>query len=147
MLPPDPAGVFAAVAATLYAAHALADHWVQTDLQARDKSIPGRIGRLACARHVAGYHLTAAAMLAIAAATLGLALRPGWVAAGLAVSAVTHYFADRRAPLARLARLARVDGFHRLAGGGLNGAYLLDQSFHHAWLWVAALVIAAGSAR
>lgn len=35
----------------------------------------------------------------------------------------------------------------RKGGEGIGtGAYALDQSWHHLWLWVAALIIAGGAA-
>lgn len=64
------------------------------------------------------------------------------VAAGLAVSAFTHYFADRREPLRKVAEATGHAPFYRMNTGGLNGAYLMDQSWHYAWIFVAALVIA-----
>jgi hypothetical protein len=145
------ASTFAAVFAALFVAHQVADHWVQTDHQARTKGAPGWPGRLACATHVATYTLTALAALAALALALGLPLDPGKVAAGLAVSAVTHYIADRRTPLAALAALVRLTGFMALGkprpGHDDNpcmgtGAYALDQSLHYLFLFVAALVIA-----
>jgi len=83
---------------------------------------------------------------------LGLLLSPGQVAAGLAVSAVTHYIADRRTPLRKLAELIGSGGFYALGcprpGRDDNpslgtGSYALDQSFHYLFLFVAALIIAA----
>jgi hypothetical protein len=143
---------FAAVFVALFVAHQVADHWIQTDHQACTKGAPGWPGRLACAAHVATY--TATALFALAALThsLHLALSPGKVAVGLAVSALTHYFADRRTPLAALARLVRLHGFIDLGkprpGHDDNrcmgtGSYALDQSFHYLFLFIAALLIAA----
>lgn len=142
---------FAAVFAALFVAHQVADHWVQTEHQAAGKGAPGWSGRRACAMHVATYTATALlALIALVVAT-GLPLSAGRVAIGLAVSAVTHYLADRRIPLKRLAALT---GHARFYAVGVprpsrddnpslgTGAYALDQSFHYAWLFVAALIIA-----
>ena len=154
MLPETPgttAATFAAVFAALFVAHQVADHWVQTDHQARTKGAPGWPGRLACAAHVTTYTATALLALLALSAALGLALDPGRVAAGMALSAVTHYLADRRTPLAALAALVRADGFYALGkprpGRDDNpcigtGAYALDQSLHYLVLFAAALVIA-----
>jgi hypothetical protein len=61
------AALFAAVFATLYAGHMLADHVLgQTDRQALGKSAPGWRGWGWCLAHVAQYHLVLAAMLAVA---------------------------------------------------------------------------------
>ena len=145
-----PAG-FAAVFAALFVAHQIADHWVQTDQQAARKGNPGWPGRRACAAHVATYTVTAVLALAALVAATGLPLAVGRLAAGLAVSAVTHFIADRRTPLMRLAELVGVGRFYALGtprpGRDDNpslgtGAYALDQSFHYAWLFIAALIIA-----
>ena len=132
---------FAAVFAALYAAHMVADHWVQTDSQAKAKGADGWPGRIACAAHVATYTLTAVVFLALLAWRTNLDLNPTLVALGLTVSAISHYIADRRGPLRRLASLTKL-GFYQVKGGGINGAYLLDQSWHVGWLFVAALVMA-----
>lgn len=156
----DP-GVFAAVFAALYAAHQVADHWVQTHAQACGKGAPGWTGRWLCARHVATLTLTKAAALALVAVVVTLPLHPWWVAAGLAVDAVSHYWADRRTPLVALADLL---GRTVLPGKGEfvrlgqprpghddnptlgTGAYALDQSWHVGWLLVAALIACIGAA-
>ncbi|MFB6397965.1 DUF3307 domain-containing protein [Polymorphospora lycopeni] len=149
--PADPLATFAAVFAALYVAHQVADHWVQTQHQADCKGRPGWPGRLACAAHVTTYTLTAGlALLAVMAAT-GLRLDVGPVAVGLAVSSVSHYIADRRTPLRKLAELLGSARFYALGtprpGRDDNpslgtGAYALDQSFHLFFLFAAALIIA-----
>jgi hypothetical protein len=140
MGPATPGGV-AAVFMMLFAAHQVADHWVQSQHQADTKGSAGWRGRLACAAHVATYTATAlAAVLALVWRT-GLDVAPGAVAAGLTVSAVTHYIADRRTPLRRIADATGSGPFYRLNTAGINGAYLLDQSWHIGWLAVAALII------
>lgn len=137
--------VFAAVFAGLYAAHQVGDHWVQVDCQAGRKTEKSWIGRLACASHVATYTLTAVAALLAMVWALGLEVSLWPTVAGLGVSAVTHYIADRRTPLAWLARITGHKTFISVNSGGINGPYLMDQSFHIFWLFVAALIIAAGS--
>lgn len=133
---------FAPVFVALYAAHQVADHWVQTQYQADTKGGKGWSGRLACGRHVATYTATGLLFLLAMVLVAGVALHPAAVAAGLAVSAVTHYIADRRTPLARIAEATGSGEFYRLSGAGMNGAYLLDQSWHVGWLFVAALIAA-----
>ncbi|MGW4462190.1 transcriptional regulator [Micromonospora sp. NPDC004704] len=151
----DPTGklaIAAAVFVALYAAHQVADHWVQTSHQAAHKGLPGWTGRLACLGHVTTYTLTGVAFLAMLAGFTGW--RPGALPllAGLAISAVTHYIADRRTPLRRIAVLAGAADFHSLgvprAGRDDNpslgtGAYALDQSWHIGFLFLSALAIAA----
>lgn len=134
--------VFAAAFGAYLAGHQVADYWVQTDAQARGKGAPGWAGRRACAAHVTTYTLTLAGCLAVAAWRLALPVSPGWAAAGLAVSALTHYFADRRTPLARLADATGRGGFWRSGTGLASGAAHLDQSWHWAWLFAAALITA-----
>jgi hypothetical protein len=128
--------------AAMYAAHMVADHWVQTQHQADEKGKAGWHGRWNCAKHVATYTLTQAVAFLAAAWWLDLPVRPGWLVTGLLVSAVTHYFADRRTPLRKLAERIGSGKFYRLADFGLNGAYLLDQSWHVGWIFIAALVVA-----
>lgn len=152
MLPEtSPAAVFAAVFAALFVAHQVADHWIQTQHQADTKGRPGRAGRLACVAHVASYTATAAVALAALALGADVALHPGATVAGLTVSAVTHYIADRRTPLKRLAELTGSARFYALGaprpGRDDNpslgtGAFALDQSLHYLFLFVAALIIA-----
>lgn len=80
----------------LYAGHHVGDYWVQTDHQAKHKGNAGGPGALACWVHVATYTLTQAACLAL---TLLVGVRFSLLGAvvALAVSAGTHYLADRRA--------------------------------------------------
>ncbi len=92
---------FAALLATLYAAHTLADHVLgQTDTQAQAKANPGTAGWYALGRHLAGYHLVVVAMVTTTWAVLDLPLSATGAAAGLAVSVVTHALWDRRWPVA-----------------------------------------------
>ncbi|WP_354641316.1 hypothetical protein [Kitasatospora camelliae] len=147
---PGRAARFAAVYALLRASADVADHWVQTDHQARIKGQhdhndgqSSAAGRRACAAHVATYTATQAAAMLAGSRLLGLRLRPGPVAAALALSAVTHYIADRREPLRRLADATGKANFVRLADFGLNGAYCLDQAWHHAFETAAAVIASA----
>jgi hypothetical protein len=135
-------GAVAAVFAALYAAHQVADHWVQTQHQANAKGLAGWRGRIACAWHVGTYTVTALVALLALAWRTDLALSPVAVAAGLAVSAGTHYLADRRTPLRWMADRLGKDAGWLERGGGL---YALDQSWHVGWLFVAALIIGGQS--
>jgi hypothetical protein len=149
----DPA-VFTAVFAALYVGHQVGDHWVQTSCQAATKGSPGRAGRAACARHVGSLTATKVVFLIPVLLLTGVAVHPAAVLVGLGVDAVSHYWADRRTTLAALASLVGKGGFHRLGaprpGHDDNpslgtGAYALDQSWHVAWLLVAALIIGVGA--
>ncbi|MGW9172936.1 transcriptional regulator [Streptomyces decoyicus] len=149
---------FAAVFIALYVAHSVGDHWVQSSCQAADKGKPGWTGRLAGARHVATLTATKLVLLALVAALLGLHLSAVGLVAGMGVDALTHWWADRRSTLAWLAKVTGKAEFYSLGTGAHpahpvtatggpaahlgTGAYALDQSFHHLWLLVAALLIA-----
>ncbi|MEU8151830.1 transcriptional regulator [Nonomuraea sp. NPDC048901] len=149
---------FAAVFVTLYAAHSFGDHGVQTHGQACAKGEQTRNGQLACLWHVATLTATKLAFLYALVRVTGLPLN-GWaLQAGPLVDAASHYWADRSAyhenreepvTLQRLANKLRKGGFYELgdrkAAPTGTGAYALDQSWHHAWLFVAALIIAAGA--
>jgi Protein of unknown function (DUF3307) len=145
-----PAATFAVVFAALGAGHWIGDYWIQTHHQALAKGGSGWAGRRACAAHVATYTLTLAGCLALAAWRLSVPLNAVYVATGLAVSAVTHYAADRRRPLQRLAEMlgtSVVPGkaqYWRAGDGLATGAAYLDQAWHWTWLFASALVIAGG---
>lgn len=132
------AATFAAYLLALLVAHTVGDHWVQTSAQADGKGARGRAGALACARHVASY--TACTALAGAAVwrLLDLDISLAGFLAGQAVSAVTHYWADRRFTLAWLARRTGNGAYY-----DNGGAYQLDQSFHWFWLAIAAVLAIA----
>lgn len=155
---------FAAVFAALYAAHQVGDHWPSTHHGAvhkgltRSEALAAGLGAWtgprACAAHVATYTATAVLFLAVLVWRTHLPLDPGRVGAGLLVSAVSHYWADRRYTLRwlceRLAFLGK-PAFYRLGapreGHDDNptlgtGAYALDQSFHVLFLFTAALITA-----
>jgi hypothetical protein len=143
---------FAAVFAALYAAHQVADHWVQTQHQADHKGLPGWVGRWNCTKHVLTYTGTGVVALALVAVVTGW--RPAVVplVVGLLVSGVSHYIADRRTPLFRLALATGSARFWSLGTPRPDrddnpslgtGAYALDQSWHIGWLFVTALIIAA----
>lgn len=152
------AAVFAAVFLALYVAHSVGDHWVQTSCQAADKGKPGWVGRLANTRHVVGLTITKGIALTAVVLLLDLPVTAAGVTIGLAVDAVTHWWADRRNTLAWLAKICGKNEFYNLGTGAHpahpvtakgkpaahlgTGAYALDQSWHHLWLLVAALIIA-----
>ena len=157
------AGVALAYAALRAAAH-FGDFWVQTDCQAMQKGLhkgdkilvnqrPGDlepdavtlmsswVGRLACGRHVATYVGTQLVALLLVGATTG----HGWglpgLLWGLAASGTTHYWADRRRPLERLADLLGKGEFYRRGEGLGRGSFHLDQAWHHLWELVATVMI------
>lgn len=143
--------VFAVVLPALLVAHGVADHWFQASRQAACKGLPGWPGRRACAAHVATYTAVTAGVVALVWGVFSLPITPLGFVAGQLVSALTHYWADRRSPLRWLARRTGRAGFYALGaprpGRDDNpslgtGAYALDQSFHAGWLLVAALITA-----
>ncbi|MFD7514066.1 transcriptional regulator [Streptomyces niveus] len=152
------AATFAAVFVALYVGHSVGDHWVQSSCQAARKGLPGWTGRLADARHVLGLTLTKMILLLPVVLLLDLRVSALGLVLGFTVDAVTHWWADHRSTLARLAKVVGLSDFYALgtpahpaapatADGGYaptlgTGAYALDQSFHHVWLLVGALIIA-----
>jgi hypothetical protein len=146
------AAAYAAAYAVLTAAHEAGDYLVQRDTDARDKGKEGPVGRAACTRHVTSY--TATQALALLAADRGLRLRLNWrrAAAGLALSAATHYVADRcathwpeegpDAPL--LVRAAHAAGKRAWLQRDPSAGALLDQAWHKACIGLAAAVAVSG---
>ncbi|RKT16891.1 hypothetical protein BX285_1247 [Streptomyces sp. 1114.5] len=145
---------FAAAYALFRAAGDVADHWIQTDHQAATKGHhdhtdgqSSAAGRRACAAHVATYTATQGAALIGGSRLLGVRLRPGPVAAALALSAVTHYVADRQGGHWRDDQPRGVVRLALVSRGWLQrdpqSGYLLDQAWHHAFETVAALVASA----
>lgn len=151
--------------AVMHAMHGIGDHWIQTDKCAQAKSAPGTSGRLACAWHVLTYIATMTGAVVAAAAGVALAvglgpagtwilLSPMHLVIAMTLTAVTHYIADRRTPLRRL---AAATGHRRFVELGLpregrddlptlgTGMYALDQSAHIGLLLPAAVIIAAGA--
>jgi hypothetical protein len=123
----------------------------QTDRQAAEKAAPSaaeiadgaspRRGWAACLRHVAQYHLAMAALLSLVWAVLPLQLTWTGLAAGLAFSAATHAFFDRRWPVRWLLEHIGSKGFADLKAAGMNGMYLTDQALHQTALLASALLI------
>lgn len=112
-MPPD-IGTFAGIFVGLYVAHGIADHYIQTDHQAATKGQAGWPGRLACARHVAGYTACTLTLVVFLWAGFGLDLSIWGVLAGQAISAVTHYWADRRFTLEWFCESIGHGNFYRL---------------------------------
>ncbi|MFF5809088.1 hypothetical protein [Streptomyces sp. NPDC012746] len=161
------AAVFAAVLGLTRAAAAIGDHWIQSDYCAQVKRATDTApvtyqdetakaetkhgtahGRRACAWHCLTYSTTQAVAVTLGARALGVRLHPAAALAGLAISGLTHYAADRRVPGGLLQTIAERTGkgsFYRLADHGLNGAYLLDGAYHHGCETVAALVATIGA--
>jgi hypothetical protein len=148
------AATFAVLFIALYVGHTVGDHWVQTDGQAKNKGLHGKDatkGRFACITHCCTYTATQCVTVLLAVTVLNITANPYAIVAGFAVSFITHYIADRRKPLERLARI--IPGKHAFWTLGVpragmddnpslgTGAYTLDQSWHIAWLFVATLVM------
>ena len=89
--------------------------------------------------------------LLAAIAVTGASVSPAAFTAGLTISAVSHYIADRRAPLRWFAAVTGHAAFFDLGAARPGrddnpclgtGAYAMDQAWHYGWLFVAALVMA-----
>jgi hypothetical protein len=148
---PMVASTFAAYLLALWAAHEVADHWAQTHHQALSKGRRALSGSFACLKHVTTYTAITAAVGGLVWAALDLQISPAGFVLGQLISAVTHYWADRRYTLAGLAARIGKGEYYALgsprAGHDDNptmgtGAYALDQSWHKWWLFVAALLTA-----
>ena len=140
----------------MLAGHYVGDQWIQTSGQACKKALDGVGGNACalwhCAKHVITWTATTVVFLAGGGWWLHLPFKPGWLAAGIAVNMVTHFVADLRTPLIWLARLLGRGGYIEHAQvvrpGGVQGTgpgtavFHLDQSWHIAWLLVAALLVA-----
>lgn len=141
---------FAATYAALTAAHEVADHWVQVDDQAVHKGQRNRDGVIACAEHVITYTATQAVALAAVQRATGMRLSWKRAALGLAVSAATHYVADRQGGHWRddkprgVVRLAAATGHAGWLARDPGAGYLMDQAWHKGWIFVAAMVAAGG---
>ena len=154
---PSRAAAFGAALAALWAAHDLGDHVVQTDHQAAGKASSWR----AMAGHLAGYHATQLAALALLR-SMGVAPSAGRTAAAVAVSVTSHGLLDRRWPVLRVLELTGSPRFARPvvtvsgetlgdphdvgaveASGPLpvHGPYLADQALHHACLLITAAIL------
>lgn len=142
--------VFACVFVALWVAHQVGDHWVQSSSQALGKDAASWSGRRLCALHVASLALTKVITISLVTVVLALPINAAAVGIALAVDAVSHYWADRRAPLLSLAEKVGKGEFARLGDGQAapagTGAYALDQSWHVAWLMIAALIACLGAA-
>ncbi|WP_020393476.1 DUF3307 domain-containing protein [Kribbella catacumbae] len=134
---PD-ASTFSSVGITLVFTHAVADHWVQTHGQAMGKGAHTHTGVRECATHVATYTAATALAVLVVWQTFDLAITPVGFVVGQMVSAVTHYWADRRYTLAALARSIGKEDYYNSPGG----AYQLDQAWHFGWLGVATYLTA-----
>ncbi|MFD7922469.1 hypothetical protein ACFV3R_24995 [Streptomyces sp. NPDC059740] len=153
-MPTSRAARYAATYAILTAAHEVADHLVQVDRDATTKGHPGSEGRAACLRHVASYTLTQALALTAANRGLRLGLNTRWALAGLALSAATHYAADRsggrwaenpkQQPTTRLVRAAHAIGKGEWLTHDPQAGYRIDQAWHKGWIAIAAGVAAVG---
>lgn len=146
------AATFATIFVAWWVGHSVGDHWVQTSEQSNTKGQRNWVGRTACASHVVTLQVTKAFTLGAAWLALGLDLNPGWVFAAWLLDGVSHYWADRRFTLQALADNLGKSEFYHLGEDTLHegdrpngchigtGKYALDQSWHHAWLFVASLI-------
>jgi hypothetical protein len=128
---------FAALLPTLWAAHNVGDHLVQTDHQAVRKAQSWR----AMAGHIAGYQATQALAVCAVLAATGMRCNRRAVLAGMAFSGATHAFIDRRWPVRWLLQRAGASGFAEMSTP-VNGPYQADQALHHGCLLIAALLMA-----
>ncbi|MFJ8472177.1 hypothetical protein [Kitasatospora sp. NPDC094011] len=140
----DNAGTFAAVLGTLLAAHMWGDHCAQTGHQAAHKGKPEPDSGTTNAEswramlgHLVSYHAIMVVLLGTAVAVLNLRVSLAGSAAGIAFSAVTHGFWDRRWPVRWFMIATGSAGWAE----DPQGRYLVDQSQHWLCLWLSALLV------
>ncbi|WP_047868887.1 DUF3307 domain-containing protein [Nocardiopsis sp. RV163] len=126
---------FPAVFAAMTAAHHVGDYLLQNDHQAQHKMESWTANQA----HVASYHLAQLAAIGLTSRALGLRLSPARLAAGVAVSWVTHSVIDRRWPVRWWMTRTGSKGFYE-AGGAPH----VDQAMHHAALFTSALIVTSG---
>ncbi|WP_042283375.1 DUF3307 domain-containing protein [Nocardiopsis alba] len=129
---------FPTVLAAMTAAHHVGDYLLQNDHQAQHKPESWAANQA----HVASYHLAQLTAVGLASHVLGLRLSPVRLAAGMAVSWVTHSVIDRRWPVRWWMTRTGSAAFYE-AGGAPH----VDQAMHHAALFAAALVVTSGDDR
>lgn len=136
--------------------HYAGDHWIQTGPQsvkkALDRNSSAASAHWHCLKHVLTYTAAGAILLLGLAAWFDLPIQLGWLAAGLAVNAVTHYVADLRTPLRWLAGVLGRNAYihycqvQRPTGaqdtGPGTGLFHLDQAWHIFWIVISAAIIA-----
>jgi Protein of unknown function (DUF3307) len=131
----EQAVTFAVVLPTLLVAHHVADHWIQTDEQAKAKGQRGVEGRNACAVHVCTYTLTTILFVSTMWLLFSLPISSAGFLLGQAVSAVTHYWADRKFTLEWLtqqwpfSRMGKHD-FYRSGRVRVTAAWSGDDGSH-----------------
>jgi hypothetical protein len=128
---------FATLLPTLWAAHNVGDHLVQTDHQAMRKAQSWR----AMVGHIIGYQAAQAVAVAAVLAATGLRCNLRALLVGMAFSGATHAFIDRRWPVRWLLRHTGSAGFAEMATP-VNGPYQADQALHHGCLLIVALLMA-----
>lgn len=143
---------FAAVFIALYVGHQVGDHWIQTECQAMRKGERSARGRVACIGHVATLQIVKLFALVLLALAFGLHVSGWGVAVALLVDAASHYWADRRFTLEKFANKVGKGGFFHQGTDLVNaqgetpphtgtGKYLLDQTWHHGWLFLSAILL------
>lgn len=133
--------VFVTVWIAMFVGHGIGDRWFQTDRQALTKGERTAAGRWACAAHCLTYTAATATLTAAVWLAFGLHITVLGFIAGQLVSAVTHFWADRRFTLRWLIEHFapwKRTYYDKVPGGAEH----LDQTFHWFCLLIAALLTA-----
>lgn len=112
------------------AGHHTGDYLEQPHRAAMLKQEPGRRGRRALHRHVAGYSVVQLVMKLVAYRVAGVRVPARAVLAGQAVESGLHWVIDRGPALRRYADVTGRREFHDTNIGGVNGRMLMDQAAH-----------------
>lgn len=110
--------------------HEAGDYLVQRDCDAQDKQRRTPAGRRSLARHAATYAATQAATRAAFYRATGIRVPAVAQLAGAVVEGAVHAAIDDGRLLRKFAEATGKDGFHDLAGHGINGRALMDQASH-----------------
>ncbi|MFB7858909.1 hypothetical protein [Rhodococcus qingshengii] len=144
--------IFPIIFIGLFAGHHAGDYWIQTDHQAITKGKPGAEGIRACLAHVTGLTLTKLIFVGSLLSISGLAPSPFWFLFGVFVDASSHYWADRRTTLEKLAKVLRKSTFYQMGKDTVHtssppgthvgvGSHALDQAFHLVFLVVGSVLM------
>lgn len=139
----DKLTLFAALFATFFTAHHVADYWIQTECQALHKHEKTWAGRAACAGHVAGHVITTGVLIFGLVLLLDFPVNALGYLTGISIVGVSHYVIDRRFTLRAFAGLVGKVFKGKVGYYDNGGAPFLDQSAHVFFLWLGALVAAA----
>lgn len=134
---------FGAVLGTLWVAHQVADHVIQTD-QMSYRKMGAALGDWTLAiLHAASHIALSVPMLALIDHLQGTPTNWAGTAVGMALIGLSHLYIDRRHPVQWVMKHTGSSDFAK-GEGPVYGPYHVDQTLHIAMLWIGALPITFG---